>query len=354
MLSSNDKLREELIQEREARVQSESECAKLKQSNESLLEQARLIVTELQQHDTQQITCMPDEHTQHTETAYGARPSLESVARHSIELAYTVRTPGADQRSQLRSLQSFHGQTLVIGICGISSSGKSTVAAKLKQIAWKERKKVPIEGLDSSYSSLMSASNPSDHTASWFHSQPTTMKVHVQHPEKHWERKQWRYWKNWESPSCVDWEHAVHRMREKIAIWSGLAPFIIVDGFLLLENEPVHKMLDVVINIKISKQTVWQRRLKRALDMAEKEATGQGEVTSMCACACMLVYRLIVSLNSQFENYEKLCFYAAEEDFAAIRVDAAALVAQVGVDVVFPTAEKSLTKTGRAGLKRLA
>ena len=123
-----------------------------------------------------------------------------------------------------------------------------------------------------------------------------------------------RAWKSWESKHCINWQDFLDKLQAKLEVHKGYTPFIIVEGFLLLENEQAAAMCDQVVVIKISKEVAWQRRVARALHMANGERDSSG-----------------------MENYERLSVYAVAEDFASSRTDAALAVSRSGgPGVVFP------------------
>merc|ERR1711937_725762 len=79
-------------------------------------------------------------------------------------------------------------------------------------------------------------------------------------------------WVEWESARCVDWREWGNKVQSAIRMFDGLTPYIVVEGFLLLEDEATRQLLDHVLCINIHKETAWQRRLKRCL---QKDASGQ-------------------------------------------------------------------------------
>ena len=82
-------------------------------------------------------------------------------------------------------------------------------------------------------------------------------------------------------------------------------------------------MCDVVVSINISKEVAWQRRLARALHMAQGARDASG-----------------------MENYEQLHVYAVEEDYALIEADAAEAVARGGgASVVYPRPDAARART---------
>mmetsp|Transcript_1301 Transcript_1301/g.4192 ORF Transcript_1301/g.4192 Transcript_1301/m.4192 type:complete len:246 (+) Transcript_1301:162-899(+) len=121
-----------------------------------------------------------------------------------------------------------------------------------------------------------------------------------------------RAWKNWESEQCIDWVRLLDRVQAKIEVHHGFTPFIIVEGFLILENESLRQLCDHIVSIRVSKEVAWQRRLTRALQMA----TGAKDASGMA-------------------DYEKLEVYAVQEDHATIRRHATEAVENIGRDMVY-------------------
>ena len=115
-------------------------------------------------------------------------------------------------------------KTQVIGVCGMSCSGKSTVTSTLRASAAERGVYVPVLCLDDSYHEWMFNEPPS-------RGQRTDYVVPG--------AGSGRRWKNWESPACVDYERFRTKLQATLRIFYGLAPFVIVEGFLLLEDEKV-------------------------------------------------------------------------------------------------------------------
>jgi len=200
-------------------------------------------------------------------------------------------------------------KTQVIGVCGMSCSGKSTVTSTLRASAAERGVYVPVLCLDDSYHEWMFNEPPS-------RGQRTDYVVPG--------AGSGRRWKNWESPACVDYERFRTKLQATLRIFYGLAPFVIVEGFLLLEDEKTAALCDHVLYLQIEKESAWQRRLQRAMRMAEGEADASGQ-----------------------DNYEQLHVYAVDEDAGAVRADAAAHVAALtaaGVSV-FPSAGAAAART---------
>ena len=233
--------------------------------------------------------------------------------------------------------------TKVIGVCGMSCSGKSTVSSVLRAHAAQYKAHVPVICLDDSF-------------FEWMFDEPTPHgQTSVEPPGGGG-----RLWKNWESQLCINWPQFLRKLRAKIAVHSGYTPYIVVEGFLLLEHPAALEMCDHVVSstpgpgasnrafaptigrhvqcraltcrsrrlcpcrcaVEVSKEVAWQRRLSRALAMARGAQDASG-----------------------MDNYERLDVYALERDFARIRADAAAAVARLGAGTVFPRAHDAAART---------
>ena len=48
-----------------------------------------------------------------------------------------------------------------------------------------------------------------------------------------------RSWKSWESSACVDWQQFLDRLQAKLEVHYGYTPLILIEGFLLLEDDTV-------------------------------------------------------------------------------------------------------------------
>ena len=93
-------------------------------------------------------------------------------------------------RQQLGRFVPGQMPTKIIGVCGMSCSGKSTVSSVLRAFARDHGSYVPVICLDDSYHGWMNdAPSPE---------QPTNFVP----PDSGGRRA----WKNWESPRCVDWQ----------------------------------------------------------------------------------------------------------------------------------------------------
>ena len=212
----------------------------------------------------------------------------------------------------LKTLKNFEPgklQTRVVGVCGMSCSGKSTVTATLRSYAQSNGSYVPVICLDDSYGDWMdvppSRSQRTNHT-------PVPSSA--------------RAWKNWESGACIDWQHFLDKLQAKIEIHKGYTPLIIIEGFLLLEDGAAAGLCDHVIAIDIPREIAWQRRLARAVHMANGEKDSSG-----------------------MENYERLDVYALQDDYDEILKAAKAAVAREGHRRVFPPAEAAVTGVDLSG-----
>ena len=195
--------------------------------------------------------------------------------------------------------------TRVIGVCGMSCSGKSTVTSTVRQHTAKmSRTFVPVICCDDLY------------FESFIQADPASASV------KSKSRGRDHAWKNWESPKCVDWVALEGRLRETLNIFAGISRYVIIEGFLLLENERLRDMCDLVIAIEVSKDVAWQRRLQRSL----KFKAGHQDCSAQ-------------------DDYEFIETYAAPHDFDAIEKAATALVDVRGAAAVYPAKGADANRT---------
>lgn len=96
-------------------------------------------------------------------------------------------------------------------------------------------------------------------------------------------------WRNWEASSAVDWKGLVAAV--KAAVNDGKQKYVIVEGFLLLENQELVNMASAIIRVELETSEIWNRRLKRAQAL-KGLPEGMGENT----------------------NYEVLPVYASREN----------------------------------------
>ena len=275
--------------------------------NEELLCEARLLAFELNKGgDPLAVVQDPLLPTTTPERAFS-----DDARRRSAQDALWHRAlPRLSMRpNAIRRLLGSDGGTLrtqVIGVCGMSCSGKSTVSSVLRAMAAQHGAYVPVLCLDDSYHDWMYEAPSRE--------QPTNLVPPAGRGQ--------RAWKNWESSRCVNWAQFVSKLRAKIAVHAGHTPFIVVEGFLLLEDAETAALVDDVICIDVGEEVAWQRRLSRALAMAARasDASGMG-------------------------NYEQLSSYAVADDHARIRADAAEAVAARGVGHTYPRARDAAAHT---------
>ena len=212
------------------------------------------------------------------------------------------RDPAAEGAEPLGGLGGEGARTrpLVVGVCGMTCSGKSTVTAGLKVHASQRGSSLPVLCLDDFFHEWMFAACEASAEA-----HPESVLV----PSGAGGR---RAWKNWEAGHCIDWGAFVAALRAEVATHG--APLVVVEGFLLLERADVRAMLDECVCIRVSKEVAWRRRLARAISMAsgEKDASGM-------------------------DNYEVLATYARPAEHAAVHADAQRAVERAGAEVVYPT-----------------
>ena len=145
----------------------------------------------------------------HAETVVQREPSGRDVLRALRQ------TLGSFEPGKLR--------TKVIGVCGMSCSGKSTVSSVLRLHAARNGAYVPVICLDDSYHAWMD-DPPSPE-------QPTLIEPAAALGT--------RSWKSWESSACVDWQQFLDRLQAKLEVHYGYTPLILIEGFLLLEDDTV-------------------------------------------------------------------------------------------------------------------
>lgn len=204
---------------------------------------------------------------------------------------------------QFRRHRQTRFDTKIVGVCGMSCSGKSTVTKTLTGGS----DTIPIICLDKFF-------------FLWMDDDPSrTQRTNFLPPSN-----PDRAWKNWESEACVDWHSALEHLHAVLEKYRGQTPYVIVEGFLLAEHKPLSDMCDAIVSIEIGREVAWQRRLKRAMDMAAGELDASGE-----------------------ENYEVLGTYAMTEDFDTVRSDAAHAVEVEGRASVFPNPEQALVRSSR-------
>ena len=118
----------------------------------------------------------------------------------TVTLERTYSTPSSEQSSESRgpgAVREMLGQfepgtieTKVIGVCGMSCSGKSTVSSVLRAFAKGCGSYVPVICLDDSYHAWMNDQPSRDQRTNYC--PPGTTNG--------------RAWKNWESKDCVNWQ----------------------------------------------------------------------------------------------------------------------------------------------------
>ena len=213
------------------------------------------------------------------------------------------RDPAAESAEPLDGRDGEPARALVVGVCGMSCSGKSTVVAGLRAQASQHGNSLPVLCLDDFFHEWM------------FDACEASMEAHpesVHVPSG----SDGRRWKNWEAGHCIDWGAFVDELRRQIARQAGTSPLVVVEGFLLLDRAEVCALLDECVCIRVSKEVAWRRRLARAISMA----SGQKDASGM-------------------DNYEVIGTYAIASEHEAVRADAGRAVERAGADVVYPSTD---------------
>lgn len=209
-----------------------------------LLREARLLSSELNKDGDPM--AMVSDHLAATVTAerrFGSHIEASApvgVAPEEPAMPQQLKRQTTIDRQIAQKLGSFEPgemRTRVVGVCGMSCSGKSTVTATLRAAGKSHGSYVPIICLDDSYDDFMN-DEP-------YRGQPTNFEP----PSA----TGGRCWKNWDSATCINWEIFLDRLQAKIEIHKGYTPLIIIEGFLLLENSTAAAMCDHVVSIDIPK-----------------------------------------------------------------------------------------------------
>ena len=133
---------------------------------------------------------------------------------------------------------------LVLAVCGVSSSGKSTVASLLARELNADADATALCQDDSfDYSKFETDSCP--------------LRV----------MPDGRTWKDWESPDAISWLDFLSRTKAFIAL-HACRRVVVVEGFQLLARPESSSLFDAVVSIEITKGEAWKRRRGRALSMA--------------------------------------------------------------------------------------
>ena len=184
----------------------------LAELNEELLCEARLLAFELNKggdplavvHDP----CLP---TSTPERAF----SDDARRTNGAGAALWCRALPPDSRlavrpNAIRRLLGSDGgsmRTQVIGVCGMSCSGKSTVSSVLRAMAAQHGAYVPVLCLDDSYHE-------------WMYEPPRREGPCTLVPTA---GRGQRSWKNWESARCVNWAQFVSKVR---SLHLAISPYI--------------------------------------------------------------------------------------------------------------------------------
>jgi len=143
---------------------------------------------------------------------------------------------------------------LVVGIVGVSCSGKSTIASRLARA---------LNGKHAEEAICQDAFFDYDRYAT----DKCPVKKVTAGPCKASMRSavETRHWKNWESPEAIDWGAFIAAVRDAAG---GSERVVVVEGFLLHSWPESAALFDVIIAIDIADDLLWERRRARALSMA--------------------------------------------------------------------------------------
>lgn len=155
----------------------------------------------------------------------------------------------------------------VLAVCGMSCSGKSTIASRLA---------AELNGGDPAAVAL--CQDDAFDYATFATSNCPLRKVGGG-----------RVWKDWESPDAILWPEFLASVRD--AMENRAQAVIVVEGFQLLARPASAQLFDAVVSIEVTKDEAWARRKGRALSMAHLPP-GAGDNT----------------------NYEVLEVYTRDED----------------------------------------
>jgi hypothetical protein len=153
------------------------------------------------------------------------------------------------------------GGPLIVGIVGVSCSGKSTVASRLSEALNGEG--APPALCQDNYFDY-DAYGTDDCPLESVQSGPSRMERRSMGrvaPET-------RVWKDWESPRGIRWaEFGVAIDNAVSAAERQGLPFVVVEGFLLLADPDLASRFDALVAIEVGEAVAWQRRRSRAAAM---------------------------------------------------------------------------------------
>lgn len=140
-------------------------------------------------------------------------------------------------------------KTKIIGICGPSGGGKSTIAAELA-----EQLSASVIHLDHYFKSEL---------------------PQICSPDNH------QYYPDWNSPESIRSDEVLARLRAEKE--SGKSGWLIVEGMLLFCIEPLYELLDYKIFVSAKIETCLYRRIVRNVTLFNQSPEYIGEYYLRCA-----------------------------------------------------------------------
>ena len=161
-----------------------------------------------------------------------------------------------------------HGsRPLVVAVCGVSCSGKSTIATRLAQ-----------ELNSDPNATALCQDNSFDYGS--FGTNNCPLKTVDPGRAEGGGTDPGRVWKDWESTDAILWPEFMAGVASAIDLAMGKTqPVVVVEGFLLLARPASAELYDAIVSIEITKDVAWERRKGRALSMAHLPP-GTGENTN--------------------------------------------------------------------------